>query len=76
MSFPRVNPQMEPYKEFTFGKEEVEHTLYDQLKEEQLKNKDNESIFHPEEANESHSKLAQLEAFASTDGVQDSSYWN
>lgn len=51
MSFPRVNPQMEPYKEFTFGKEEVEHTLYDQLKEEQLKNKDNEPIFHPEEAN-------------------------
>lgn len=39
MSLHRVNPQTEAYKEFTFGKEEVEHTLYDQLKEEQLTNK-------------------------------------
>lgn len=71
MSIPRVNPQTETYKEFTFGKEEVEHTLYDQLKEEQLKNKENESIFRPEETNKSNSKLVQLENFISADGAQD-----
>lgn len=75
ISFPRVNHQTEPYKEFTFGKEEVEHTLYDQLKEEQLKNKQDEPMPHPEEANHSKSKLAQLEALASAEGAQDSSYW-
>jgi hypothetical protein len=30
---------------------------------------------HPEEANHSKSKLAQLEALASAEGAQDSSYW-
>ncbi len=50
MSLPRVNPHPEQYKEFTFGKEEVEYTLYDQMKE-NLKEKEKEVIINAEESN-------------------------
>jgi uncharacterized phage-like protein YoqJ len=36
-----TNQQIEQYKEFTFGKDEVEYTLYDKIKEESLKNMEN-----------------------------------
>ena len=74
MSLPRVNPHPEQYKEFTFGKEEVEYTLYEQMKE-SLKEKEKEVIINAEESNQSISKFVQLESLASVDAAQDS-FWN
>jgi hypothetical protein len=75
MSLPRVNPQPEQYNEFTFGKEEVEYTLYDQMKE-HLKDKEKEVMINVDENNQSSSRFVQIEALVSADPAQDSSFWN
>lgn len=65
-----TNHQIEQFKEFTFGKEEVEYTLYDKIKEENLKKTENDLNFDADVNNISYSKGEQLDNLAVIDPAQ------
>jgi hypothetical protein len=70
MSLPRTNPQPEQYSEFALGKEETGYTLYDQMNEGNLKDKEKDVMIDAYENNQSSSRCLQREGLASTDRTQ------